>query len=378
VRRWGTKSVIQVLISKDYHGLELSRFSSAEPEFLRYPVLSPGGSRRDSPWFGQSFFDLREIWEAPRGWENFFRNGVRFQMERRQPNHEQFTNGNRLNEGRLRMSEIDDTPRTYSGALLGVLAVALIAAIAGLIWNYNVSGKVASQQASLTDLQQENKKLAAELRETDARLQVATDELGKSLGLTQKQMDTRAQDLIRREQADAQRLETAQQQTAQQVKSVASDVSSVKTDVGGVRTDLSKTQGDLATTITQLASVRGDLTNTNSVIARNHEELVALQHRGDRNYYEFTLNKGQKKPVGTVSLELKKTDQKKSRFTLNVYADDKTYEKKDRNVNEPLQFYSGKDPALYEIVVNSVAGKNQVTGYLSTPKNAPAPVSTAQ
>jgi hypothetical protein len=268
------------------------------------------------------------------------------------------------------MSEIDDTPRTYSGALLGVLAVALLAAIGGLIWNYSISGKVSSQQASLADLQQENKKLAAELRETDARLQVATDELGKSLGLTQKQMDARAADIIKREQADAARLETAQKQTAQQVTAVASDVSTVKTDVGGVRTDLTKTQGDLQTTISQLASVRGDLSSTNSIIARNHDELVALEHKGDRNYYEFTLNKGQKRPVGTVSLELKKADQKKSKFTLNVYADDKTYEKKDRNVNEPLQFYSGKTPALYEIVINNVNSKNQISGYLSTPKGA--------
>ena len=83
-------------------------------------------------------------------------------------------------------------------------------------------------------------------------------------------------------------------------------------------------------------------------------ELELLKHKGDRNYYEFTLTKGQKKPVGTVSLELKKADTKKSRFTLVVYADDRSYEKKDRNVNEPLQFYSGKDPALYEIVVNSI------------------------
>lgn len=276
------------------------------------------------------------------------------------------------------MSEVDDTPRTYSGALLAVLALALFAAIGGLIWNYMNNGKIQSQQATLGDLQQENKKLAAELRETDARLQVATDELGKSLGLTQKQMETRAADIIRREQADAQRLDTAQKQTAQQVTAVASDVSTVKTDVGGVRTDLSKTQGDLATTISQLASVRGDLSNTNSVIARNHDELVALEHKGDRNYYEFTLTKGQRKPVGTVSLELRKADPKKSRFTLNVYADDKTYEKKDRNVNEPLQFYSGKDPALYEIVVNTINGKNQISGYLSTPKGAPTPVSTAQ
>ena len=276
------------------------------------------------------------------------------------------------------MSEIDDTPRTYSGALLGVLAVALFAAIGGLVWSYSITGKITSQQTTIAELQQENKKLAAEQRETDARLQVATDELGKSLGLTQKQMDARAQQIIRREQEDAERLETAQKQTAQQVTAVASDVSSVKTDVGGVKTDLTKTQGDLATTISQLASVRGDLSSTNSVIARNHDELVALEHKGDRNYYEFTLTKGQKKPVGTVSLELRTAERKKSRFTLNVYADDKTYEKKDRNVNEPLQFYSGKTPALYEIVVNSVSGKNQITGYLSTPKGAPAPVSTAQ
>ena len=83
------------------------------------------------------------------------------------------------------MSEVDDTPRTYSGALLAVLALALFAAIGGLIWNYMNNGKIQSQQATLGDLQQENKKLAAELRETDARLQVATDELGKSLGLSQ-------------------------------------------------------------------------------------------------------------------------------------------------------------------------------------------------
>jgi hypothetical protein len=276
------------------------------------------------------------------------------------------------------MSEIDDTPRTYSGALLGVLAVALVAAIGGLIWCYTLSGKLSTQATQLADARQENVKLAAEQRETDARLQVATDELGKSLGLTQKQLDSRAQEIIHREQADAARLESAQQQTAQQVTAVASDVSSVKTDVGGVKTDVAKTQTDLATTITQLQAVKGDLSSTNSVIARNHDELVLLEHKGDRNYYEFTLSKGQKKPVGTVSLELKKTDPKKNKFTLNILADDKNYEKKDRNVNEPLQFYSGKDPALFEIVVNSISSKNQITGYLSSPKTAPAPPAIAQ
>jgi hypothetical protein len=136
---------------------------------------------------------------------------------------------------------------------------------------------------------------------------------------------------------------------------------------------LGKTQNDLATALSQLQSIRGDLSDHSSLIARNHDELELLKHKGDRNYYEFTLTKGQRKPVGTVSLQLKKADPKKSRFTLVVFADDRQYEKKDRNVDEPLQFYSGKQPMLFEIVVNSINSKNQISGYLSSPKSAPVP-----
>jgi chromosome segregation ATPase len=279
------------------------------------------------------------------------------------------------------MSELDETPRGYSGALLAALAVALLAGIGGLIWCYTLNSRLSSQETALTDAKDQNKKLASNLRETDARLKVATEELGNSLGLTQKQLDTRAQELIRREdaqEADARRLASAQKQTAQAVTGLATDVSGVKTDVGGVKTDLGKTQTDLATTISQLTSMKGDLSGHSSLIARNHDELELLKHRGDRSYYEFTLNKGQRKPVGTISLELKKADGKKNRFTIVVDSDDKQYEKKDRSLNEPLQFYSGKEPALFEIVVNSVGGKNQsVSGYLSAPKSAPAPA-TAQ
>jgi hypothetical protein len=276
-------------------------------------------------------------------------------------------------EPRNKMSEIEETPRTYSGALLAAIALALLTAIGGLIWSYTLSGRLAHEEAAVVEANQQNAKLAAELRETDARLKVTAEELGKSLGLTQKQMDTRAQQIIAREAAENQRLENAQKITAQQVTAVSSDLTNVKTDVGGVKTDLGKTQTDLASAVSQLSSMKGDLSDHSSLIARNHDELEVLKHKGDRTYYEFTLNKGDKKPVGTVSLELKKTDSKKSRFTLVVYADDKRYEKKDRNINEPLQFYSGKDPGLYEIVVNTISSKNQIAGYLSTPKGAPAP-----
>ena len=273
-----------------------------------------------------------------------------------------------------RTTVIESTP-AYSGALLAAIAIAVLAAIGGLIWTYTLSGRIAHQESGLSEANQQNAKLAAELRETNARLRVATDELGRSVGLTQKQMDERAREIISRQVADAKRLEAAQKQTAQQVSAVQSDVSGVKTDVGGVKTDLTKTKTDLATAVAQLTSMKGDLDSHSSLIARNRDELEVLKHKGDRNYYEFTLAKGQKKPVGTVSLELKKADQKKNRFTLAVFADDKQYDKKDRNVNEPLQFYAGKDPALYEIVVNSVPSKNTISGYLSTPKGAPVPPS---
>ncbi|HKF46035.1 MAG TPA: hypothetical protein VKB38_01670 [Terracidiphilus sp.] len=279
------------------------------------------------------------------------------------------------------MTELESTPRSYSGALLAAIGVALLCALISLIWAWNLSGRLSAQQAELAEAKQRNVQLAADLRETDARLRVTTDELGKSLGLTQKQMDARAEQLLAREKAEeaaAKRLETAQNQTAQQVNAVASDVSTVKTDVGGVRTDLGKTQNDLAGAVAQLTSMKGDLGQQSGLIAKNHDELELLKHKGDRNYYEFTLDKNQRKPVGTISLELKKADPKHSRFTLVVVSDDRSVEKKDRNVDEPLQFYSGKDPALYEIVVNAINSKNQVTGYLSTPKSAPVPPPVGQ
>jgi hypothetical protein len=256
---------------------------------------------------------------------------------------------------------------------LAAIAVALLVGVGGLIWSYTLSSRLSGQESSLADAKEQNKKLASNLRETDARLKVATEELGQSLGLTQKQMDARAEEILRRERADNQRLESAQKQTAQAVSGLSTDVSGVKTDVGGVKTDLTKTQGDLATTINQLQSMKGDLDGHSTLIARTHDELEVLKHKGDRNYYEFTLTKGQSKPVGTVSLQLTKADPKKSLFSVTVVSDDKHVPKNNKGVDEPLQFYSGKNPQLFEIVVNTINSKNQVSGYLSAPKSAPAP-----
>jgi hypothetical protein len=253
----------------------------------------------------------------------------------------------RARKGKL-MSELETPPqRSISGALIGVVAAALLLALGGLAWTYALSTKIIKQEAAINAANDQNAKLKADLQETNARLKVTSQELGQSLGLTQKQLEAKTQEVLSREQADSKRLETAAKRPQQQISApFPTRFRDVKTDVGGVKTDVAKTQSDLATAVTQLTSMQGDLSGHTSLIARNHDELELLKHKGDRNYYEFTLVKGQKKPVGTVSLELKKADAKKSQFTLVVYSDDKSYEKKNRNLNEPLQFYAGKDPSL--------------------------------
>jgi septal ring factor EnvC (AmiA/AmiB activator) len=269
---------------------------------------------------------------------------------------------------------VEGTPTRYSGALLAAIAVAILLGLGGIIWSYTLSGRVAAQQQALADSAAQNTKLTAALQDTDARLNAATDTLKTSLGVTQKQLDTKASALqvreVRGEQTTA-RLATQQQQTAGQVAAVSSAVTDVQTDVGGVKTDVAKTKSDLADTNIQLTSMKGDLNGHSSLIARNGAELEILKHKGDRNYYQFTLVKGLKQQVGTVSLQLNRTDSKRSKYTITVYSDDRQYEKKDKSLNEPLQFYSGKDPMLFEIVVNNVSAKNTVTGYLSCPKGAP-------
>ena len=286
-------------------------------------------------------------------------------------------------ERRKHMAEemVEGTPRTYLGALLAGIAVAILLGLGGILWSNNLSGKVAAQQQALADATAQNTKLAASLQDTDARLNAATDALKTSLGVTQKQLDTRSAALqvraVRGEQTTA-RLATEQQQTEGQVAAVSSAVTDVQTDVGGVKTDVAKTKSDLTETNNQLTSMKGDLNGHSTLIARNGAELEILKHKGDRNYYQFTLVRGVKQEVGTVSLVLNRADSKRSKYTITVLSDDKQYQKKDKSLNEPLQFYSGKEPMLFEIVVNNVSAKNTVTGYLSSPKGRPEQLAVAE
>ncbi len=256
--------------------------------------------------------------------------------------------------------------------LLLILAAVYVAGSAYGLFNLN---------SKLNKMAQDQVASSSQLADLSKRMESAEaddETLAKQLGLTKKELADRAAELQREQVAE----KAAQARLADEQKKglnqVNGDIANVKSDVGGVKTDVASTKSELAATEAKLQSTVGDLGVQSGLIANTRQDLEVLKHRGDRNYYEFTLVKGSKpQPVGTISLQLKKTDEKRGKFTMNVTSDDRTIEKKDRNTSEPIQFYSGRDHLLYEIVVWTVT-KKQATGYLSTPKSAPVPITTGQ
>jgi len=223
-----------------------------------------------------------------------------------------------------------------------------------------LNGDLSASQAQVKELQ--NRMQTTEAQE---------ETLAQQAGMTKKELSRRTAELLSAQKAAEARLV---EQQKQQIGAVTTDIAGVKTDVGGVKTDVASTKADLEATKAKLQGAVGDLGVQSGLIANTRSDLEILKHKGDRNYYEFTLLKGAKpQPVSTVSLQLKKSDPKKGKFTLAVTSDDKTIEKKDRNVSEPIQFYSGREHMLFELVIWTV-DKGKATGYLSTPKGAPMPV----
>ena len=180
--------------------------------------------------------------------------------------------------------------------------------------------------------------------------------------------DQLARQIMAEEAKVQQQVSTEISDVKQAASTANAKIADVSTDVGGVKTQVSATQAELQKTIADLKTARGDLGVQSGLIATNASELQALKRLGERNYFEFKLGKT-KAPqrVGDITLQLRKTDPKKNKYTVDVMADDKLTEKKDKNINEPVQFYTAKAKQPYEIVVNQVQ-KDLIVGYLTTPK----------
>jgi len=271
------------------------------------------------------------------------------------------------------MMEAPGLPRWVT--LLFVVAFALVAYL--LYASY--SDRQALQKAA-GDADKKTQALAAEVDKANARiadlkgivevtsqkLQLTEDELARARGFAQA---------IKKDQSQSdaqlrQQIGQVQQDTTQKFGQMATDLNSTKTDVASTKADLDATKS-------QMQSMKGDMGVQSGLIARNHDEVEELKRIGERDIFEFTLTKT-KTPqhVGPILLQVRKLDAKHFRYTMNVVADDKTVEKKDKTAGEPVQFYVHGARAPYEIVVFDVTS-SQAKGYLSTPKSAAAPAPSA-
>ncbi len=270
--------------------------------------------------------------------------------------------------------ESPGTPRWISILLVLMMAGIVVLGIAGYTAQTRISQDLADQQ-------KQNKIVTAQLDQANSRIADLKSKMEittQRVGLTQSELaqaKSRAES-IRKEQ------QTADDKLTTQIKESDEKISAVASEVGNAKKDIEATKGDLEATKGKLERSLGDMNVMSGLIARNHDDLDDLRRRGDRNYYEFTLQKSKNaQRVGPVQMSLNKTDPKKAKYTLTVVADDKTIEKRDKTSGEPVQFYvkGSARMAPYEIVVFEV-GKNQITGYLATPKDggaAPPPAAAA-
>ena len=256
---------------------------------------------------------------------------------------------------------------------IAVLFVVLFAGLAVLA--YVGHSQQARLEQDLSRQQEQNKVLSAQLEQANSRLADLKGHLEvteQKVGMTRSELAqarSRSESIRKEQQASDQKLTSelsqVKQESDQKILSVATEVGGAKKDIESTRTDLEATKG-------KLERATGDMGVMSGLIAHNRDDLEELRRRGDRNYYEFTVQKS-KTPqrVGPVQMALNKADQKKSRYTVTVFADDRSIEKKDKTAGEPVQFYmrGATRMAPYEIVVFDV-GKNQIKGYLSPPKDA--------
>ena len=272
-------------------------------------------------------------------------------------------------------------PSGSGGMKTAILIGAIVAVLAANVYLYIQLDRLRTDMAKFRESMATE---IANLRETSsvtnqtARRHI--DSLKEELENTRRQASTmasqaKAEALKKADQIQAQ-LEAEQRKQQQQVSAELSQVkqnadsqfAAVNTDVTGVKSQLGMTQSELQKTIADLKKVTGDLGVQSGYIATNGQEIAALKRLGERNIFEFNLGRS-KAPqrVGDISISLKKTDPKHNKYTIEVLADDKTTEKRDRTINEPVQFYTLKAKQPYEIVVNQVQ-KDKIVGYLSTPK----------
>jgi len=248
-------------------------------------------------------------------------------------------------------------------AELSTMRDALVEQISKVHETSTVSSKTNRESVDTLKSQMAEARRQASILAGQAKLDATkhADELAEKLEKMQQEETAKITEKVTAVSGDVSKVRDDANSTKTRVGEVSSDLAVVKTDAAATRSELEKTIADLKST-------RGDLGVQSGLIATNGKELQALRSLGERNYTEFKLVK-EKSPrkVGDVQIRLKSADMKKNRYTIELIADDKLVEKKDKTINEPVQFMLSRATQPFEIVVNEVK-KDMISGYIAAPK----------
>jgi chromosome segregation ATPase len=236
------------------------------------------------------------------------------------------------------------------------------------------SNTSASAERRVFVLQQELQKAraaaAAEVGEAKVEATARAEELARQLKVEiaaeqQKKLDQSGEQI----KSELTKVREVASTVDAKINQVHSEVTTVKTQIAADKTT-SENQA------AELKRVIGELGIQSDRIATNKKEFQALRAMGERNYFEFKLERGEDNvKVADIRMSLKKADTKRGKFTVELVTADRRFQRKDRNANEPIQFYVNKTRQphelvvneLYELVVNDIH-KDSIAGYLSTPK----------
>ncbi|MGA3258012.1 MAG: hypothetical protein ABSE35_03975 [Bryobacteraceae bacterium] len=286
----------------------------------------------------------------------------------------------------MSISSYESPQPQRSGLAIPLLAGGLIALAAANIYLYvqldhlqtDTTQKIEKLTAAVGGVRDASSvSTAAQARHIDAlkeELANANSQARSMSSQAKVEAQAHADQLARQLQAEEAKM---QQQVTGQISEVNQSVTAanakiadVSTDVGAVKSQAAMTQSQLEKTIADLKSVTGDLGVQSGLIATNGTELQALRLRGERNYIDIKLGKTKvPQRFGDITLKLESADPKHNKYSVTLMADDKSTQKKDKSVNEPVQFYTSKGGHTpYELVINQVT-KTGIVGYLSTPKD---------
>ena len=290
------------------------------------------------------------------------------------------------NETNNHLDNRSEEPRSPARAPLFLYAALTVAIIAIIVLAINAHQLSTTVSALQEGIQTQNAKLTDQLAQATADNTQRLAAVAQQAGETATAAEEHARAEVRKTNANLTAKLAEQRQTQQQVAGevdqlkqasseantklteISADVSSVKGDVGSVKGDIASTQSDVQQHGSELKRVTGDMGVMSGLIATNSKELKELRDLGERDYIEFDLKKASgPQKVGKIQLALDKADPKRNRFTLDVFADDKRVQKRDRTINEPVQLYVSGSRQPCEIVVNEVK-KNELIGYFAVPK----------